>query len=372
MGACCSCGVSEHTKHMRKLNTSLSDEAGFGRRVSQYTSKVLLLGTGESGKTTVFKQMQLMYGKGFSGQTRQVYARVVRSCILDTLQTLVMAEGVVVEDQEAKSLFTRHSMNIGKGLAIQGSLLTACQSLWKDKAVQKAFEDRRDDLNLPDNVGLFMDRLTEIGDPDYRLSDEDYLNLRVRTAGMQRETFQISASRQIEVIDVGGQRNERRKWIHQFDAVTAVIFVAAVSEFDQICWEEAGTNRIRESLRLWDEIVNNIPYFRGTNFVLFLNKVDLFRIKFAALQANKFKGVETIEDPNDNKGLKHCFPDWDNSIDDADEALAFIENKFREIYKLPRRTGLSVHATTATATTSMEKVISAVQSSLIQSALGTL
>jgi hypothetical protein len=36
------------------------------------------------------------------------------------------------------------------------------------------------------------------------------------------------------IIDVGGQRNERKKWIHCFDSVNAVIFVAALSEYDQV------------------------------------------------------------------------------------------------------------------------------------------
>ena len=36
------------------------------------------------------------------------------------------------------------------------------------------------------------------------------------------------------IYDVGGQRNERRKWIHCFDDVTAVIFVAAINEYDQV------------------------------------------------------------------------------------------------------------------------------------------
>ncbi|RYY87513.1 hypothetical protein EON63_03865 [archaeon] len=43
---------------------------------------------------------------------------------------------------------------------------------------------------------------------------------------------------------IGGQRNERKKWIHCFEGVTAVIFVAAISEYDQKLFEDASTNRM--------------------------------------------------------------------------------------------------------------------------------
>ena len=38
--------------------------------------------------------------------------------------------------------------------------------------------------------------------------------------------------------DVGGQRTERRKWIHCFDDVTAIIFVAALNEYDMMLEED--------------------------------------------------------------------------------------------------------------------------------------
>jgi len=40
--------------------------------------------------------------------------------------------------------------------------------------------------------------------------------------------------RRCRVIDVGGQRNERKKWIHCFQGVTALIFCTSLSEFDQV------------------------------------------------------------------------------------------------------------------------------------------
>jgi hypothetical protein len=66
---------------------------------------------------------------------------------------------------------------------------------------------------------------------------------------------------------VGGQRNERRKWIHCFDDVTAVIFVAAISEYDQVLYEDPTQNRLMEALNLFDEICNCRC---GAAYVLFL------------------------------------------------------------------------------------------------------
>lgn len=43
------------------------------------------------------------------------------------------------------------------------------------------------------------------------------------------------------MIDVGGQRSERRKWIHSFENVTSVMFLVAISEYDQtLRLEESG------------------------------------------------------------------------------------------------------------------------------------
>lgn len=38
-------------------------------------------------------------------------------------------------------------------------------------------------------------------------------------------------------MDVGGQRSERKKWIHCFENVIALIYLASLSEYDQ-CLEE--------------------------------------------------------------------------------------------------------------------------------------
>ena len=46
-----------------------------------------------------------------------------------------------------------------------------------------------------------------------------------------------------ELVDVGGQRSERRKWIQCFDNVTAVLFIISLSDFNQVLAEDEFTNR---------------------------------------------------------------------------------------------------------------------------------
>ena len=50
------------------------------------------------------------------------------------------------------------------------------------------------------------------------------------------------------LFDVGGQRSERKKWIHCFEDVTAIIFCVAMSEYDQVLHEDETT--VSSSLKL--------------------------------------------------------------------------------------------------------------------------
>ena len=80
------------------------------------------------------------------------------------------------------------------------------------------------------------------------------------------------------MFDVGGQRSERKKWIHCFEGVTAIIFCVAMSGYDLVLAEDEEMNRMMESMKLFDSICNN-KWFVETSIILFLNKKDLFEDK---------------------------------------------------------------------------------------------
>ena len=80
------------------------------------------------------------------------------------------------------------------------------------------------------------------------------------------------------MFDVGGQRGERRKWIQVFDGISAILFLCESSGFNMKIREDNRTNRLQESLLVFEEVWNS-RFLRESGFILFLNKQDILRNK---------------------------------------------------------------------------------------------
>ncbi|KAJ3372762.1 guanine nucleotide-binding protein subunit alpha, partial [Kappamyces sp. JEL0680] len=79
-----------------------------------------------------------------------------------------------------------------------------------------------------------MDR---IGVPGYSPTEQDVLRSRVKTTGITETTFRVGELT-YRMFDVGGQRSERKKWIHCFENVTSIVFLVACSEYNQVLVED--------------------------------------------------------------------------------------------------------------------------------------
>ncbi|XP_018644395.1 GTP-binding protein alpha subunit, gna,putative [Schistosoma mansoni] len=102
----------------------------------------------------------------------------------------------------------------------------------------------------------FLDKALEVGAPNYIPSEQDILRCRVLTSGIFETKFSVDKVN-FHMFDVGGQREERRKWIQCFNDVTAIIFVAACSSYNMVLREDPSQNRVKESLELLASIWNN-------------------------------------------------------------------------------------------------------------------
>ena len=114
------------------------------------------------------------------------------------------------------------------------------------------------------------------------------------------------------MLDVGGQRSERKKWIHCFDEAKAVIFIAALSDYDLYLSEDPTQNRMLESLKLFSTICNN-RWFTGASMILFLNKCDLFELKLKKKSSS----------------ITLCFPNFSGDPYSYEQATAYIQVLFK-------------------------------------------
>uniref|UniRef100_A0A060TB66 ARAD1D25520p n=1 Tax=Blastobotrys adeninivorans TaxID=409370 RepID=A0A060TB66_BLAAD len=367
--------------------------------------KILLLGAGESGKSTVLKQMRLIHQLGFTDPERLQYSKVLWCDAVNSMRILIRqaerlecdlnpqlqpqrelllaTDPMKVYEEDGDSRTASKWLNsftinyessrertseelrragidpgVGDGLLqdydnVDGPAVTkkavaeAIHQLWiLDDGIRQAM-DQAHLFQLEVNVRYYFDHIFEFASPDYRASDNDIVQGRIKTTGISQFNFDVKGVN-FNFFDVGGQRPERRKWIHCFDNVTAVLFVAAVSEYDQVLFEDERVRRLDESLQLFDYICNS-RWFQNTPMILFLNKTDVLQQKLHT-QATKFS---------------HYYPQYNGDDTEYKAVLKYISNLYvgrnrnhdRPIY---------VHETCATDTKTMKFVMSAVTDMILQ------
>eukprot|EP00461_Guttulinopsis_vulgaris_P007340 UN07388 len=210
--------------------------------------KLLLLGAGESGKSTLFKQMNSIYGKGFSEEDRRAYVVHVRNNVMLCLKALAdnaRQYGPLLPETEPIASMISAIEEIDSA-TVESQFVDQYALFWQDPTVQEAW-NHRSEYQIYGCAKYFLDKIREVASPNYLPTHEDILQTRVRTTGIVENQFTIDGNK-FSLYDVGGQRNERKKWIHCFENVTAVIFVAAISEYDQRLFEDENTNRLDEGM----------------------------------------------------------------------------------------------------------------------------
>nr|P53359.2 RecName: Full=Guanine nucleotide-binding protein G(o) subunit alpha [Manduca sexta]CAA88905.1 alpha subunit, Go, heterotrimeric guanyl nucleotide binding protein [Manduca sexta] len=276
--------------------------------------KLLLLGAGESGKSTIVKQMKIIHESGFTNEDFKQYRPVVYSNTIQSLVAILRAMptlGITYANKDRESdgkMVFDVIQRMEDTEPFSEELLAAMKRLWADAGVQECF-GRSNEYQLNDSAKYFLDDLDRLGARDYQPTEEDILRTRVKTTGIVEVHFSFK-NLNFKLFDVGrGQRSERKKWIHCFEDVTAIIFCVAMSEYDQVLHEDETTNRMQESLKLFDSICNN-KWFTDTSIILFLNKKDLFEEKIR-------KSPLTI-----------CFPEYTRAYQEYGEAAAYIRSQF--------------------------------------------
>jgi len=99
-------------------------------------------------------------------------------------------------------------------------------------------------INICGSYSFFIN-LERLFEKEFVPTDQDVLRARSRTTGITETYFDLG-SLQYRMFDVGGQRSERKKWIHCFENVNALLFLVAISGYDQCLAEDKdGVSLVR-------------------------------------------------------------------------------------------------------------------------------
>lgn len=447
MGCTASTPVSDESDpflQRKKANAAIEKRLQMEKQREKNEVKLLLLGAGESGKSTVLKQMKVLHQNGFTHQERLQYSQVIwadaiqsmrililqarrlgikldsdvpgcnlaaykqailRAKVLDQVDTgaaggssflneyvlkysersqarrRVQSTGMTgsiwdssekfgsirekeeeVEEQEELDLEGLNESVNGSSIrpgvsAVDSTVLQSTQQrisrddmavaisqLWlNDTGIRECF-NRANEFQLEGSAQYYFENIQKFADRHYLCTNEDILKGRIKTTGITETTFNIGSSR-FKVLDAGGQRSERRKWIHCFQDITAVLFVFAVSEYDQMLFEDERVNRMHEAIMLFDSLCNS-KWFINVPFILFLNKVDIFEQKVKM------------------SSIKQYFPDYTGRMGDSETGLKYFEDIFLSLNRTNKP--IYVHRTCATDTQSMRFVLTAVTDMIVQ------
>ncbi len=289
-GCVLGCGDSEDLelkRRSRKIDRDLKKE----ERLKRKQVKLLLLGAGESGKSTFLKQMRIIHNVNYDVTAQLEFRKIIYQNVVKGAKVLVDAQrklNIPLGDPENKR-YGDQLLAYDNFSELNNETFPQLQyvvnRVWNDPGIKATFA-RRNEFQIIDSVEYFLDHSKRLAVRDYVPTLQDILYCRKTTKGVVEFTITIDRVPFL-FVDVGGQRTQRQKWFQCFDNVTSILFMASASEFDQVILEDRTTNRLVESRNIFDTIVNHM-IFTNISVILFLNKMDLLKKKVEVSNIAKF------------------------------------------------------------------------------------
>nr|BAC39447.1 unnamed protein product [Mus musculus] len=344
-GCCC---LSAEEKESQRISAEIERQLRRDKKDARRELKLLLLGTGESGKSTFIKQMRIIHGSGYSDEDRKGFTKLVYQNIFTAMQAMIRAMDTLriqyMCEQNKENAQIIREVEVDKVTALSRDQVAAIKQLWLDPGIQECY-DRRREYQLSDSAKYYLTDIERIAMPSFVPTQQDVLRVRVPTTGIIEYPFDLE-NIIFRMVDVGGQRSERRKWIHCFESVTSIIFLVALSEYDQVLAECDNENRMEESKALFRTIIT-YPWFLNSSVILFLNKKDLLEEKIMYSH------------------LISYFPEYTGPKQDVKAARDFILKLYQD-QNPDKEKVIYSHFTCATDTENIPFVFAAVKDTILQ------
>ncbi|KAK5968449.1 G-protein alpha subunit [Trichostrongylus colubriformis] len=191
---CCSRRQDEQTKAIER---QLHNE----RKILRRQVRILLLGSGESGKSTFIKQMNIIHGAGeFTADEVRAYRQQIYQNVISAMRVLLDARSKLnipwEKPEREKNVpeimrFTVADLLKGIDFTTFVDISSIIEDFWKDAAVKQTYE-KRNLFQISDSCQYFFDHINRISMPNFLPTNKDILYCRKATRGICEHTFEIN------------------------------------------------------------------------------------------------------------------------------------------------------------------------------------
>jgi guanine nucleotide-binding protein G(i) subunit alpha len=253
--------------------------------------KVIMLGTGSSGKSTLLKQIRLLREVGFEEKMKSDMKYICLSNVLQMLKSVLQyakKQKIPIDFPDPASELVANEIRQWDYVSsnqvyarLNYESIQKIQDMWNNcPSLKKILSEYHYEIqSCPVESGDLLPRLKDIY--TYSMAtNEIVLKTRIKTTGIIESMFHWD-DWDITFVDTGGQRNERRKWntiFSNYDQICnrCVIFTVNLAEYCCVCYEDDSANRTQESLSVFEKYANIQWFERCPIFLVFTHR-DLFQ-----------------------------------------------------------------------------------------------
>ncbi|KXN67997.1 guanine nucleotide binding protein, alpha subunit, partial [Conidiobolus coronatus NRRL 28638] len=204
MGICLSSEEKELKERSTHIDRLIEEDS---RRLSK-ECKILLLGSGESGKSTIVKQMKIIHQNGYSPEELHLFRPIIYKNILDCVKDLVLGFKTLnmKPDNASCQDFILNYPQYLTDFAFSGNFspefVNGINELYQNEKTQEVL-DHTNEFYILDSCHYFFENIQRIGDPNFIPTVQDVLRARAKTTGIIETRFTMGQMH-IHMFDVGG------------------------------------------------------------------------------------------------------------------------------------------------------------------------
>lgn len=254
-----------------------SDELNLRRE-----TKLVLVGQPTSGKELVMRQMKVIYSEGYPVAERYQHRGAVRSTVrllIHSMIDLIKDTGVPLnEDLTQDFAILLHEIETSDVSHISPAAVTATHNLWNSSTFSTLYI-RNFEIDFPQYAPYFAESVVRIASDDYVPSEADIIRLSQSAGGIKELRFDWDELG-VHLFNINGFIPDqfRKRWFHQLENATALIYTVDVSTYDRPYLGQSTESQLLDDFAAFESYANS-PKFAGASIILLLNNFTRFRAK---------------------------------------------------------------------------------------------